>query len=430
MSNQQVARYNLGDGIGFSSIRDEKFRHNGITINLIAPLSADTASVNAILPFIMRKSSGSYPDFTKLERHLCELYGASLSSDVIKYGNHHVLSFSILFIDDQITLDKEVISDKCADMLADMVLNPYLVNGAFETDDFELEKQNLIDTIESEINEKRRYAINQCRRMMFDGTSFALGKYGTVDQAKALTPQMAVDQYYKLIDTAKIEISFIGCGDSTKAMEKFREIFGKLDRHYMPITQEKIVVTPRNILEKTEEMDITQGKLVLGFRTPEIITDHQARTASLMTALYGGTSSSKLFLNVREKLSLCYYCAASGDRTTRAMIVDIGVESENKEKAQTAILNELEEMKKGNYTTEEIKETKLAIVNSLRGISDSISTMDSWFLVKILLGIETTPEEEIAGIEAVTPQDVQDFSRGINLDSIFFLTGKEDHNNG
>lgn len=378
----------------------------------------------AILPFILRKSTGRYPNITVLERELSNLYGASLSCDVGKYGDLRMLTFTIMFIDDQITIDKEIISDKCADLLADMVLNPNLVDGIWNEDDFQLERQNLIDTIESEINNKRGYALKKCTELMLTGTGFEISKYGTVEGAKSITQQSAVAQYHHLIKTAKIDIGFIGFGDSQIAMDKFKDIFGKIERDYKPFTSEKPAIPNREVQTKTETMDISQGKLVLGFKTPPMNDLAQTRIGSVATALYGAIPTSKLFVNVREKLSLCYYCAASPNRAANIMMVDIGVEHQNKEKAQDEILAQLELMKKGEITDSELSETKLAMMNSYRSIEDSISSMDSWYFTRRLLGDQTTPANEIEAISKITKEEVIQFMQGVTLDSVFFLTSK------
>ncbi len=415
----------LGEGITFSSIKDDKFKHNGITISFITKLCATTISANAILPYIMRKSTGSYPDFTALERHLSDLYGASLNSDISKYGNKLILSFSITFIDDKITIGGEIISSKCAALLADMVLNPNFVDGTFVASDFKVEQQNLVETIESEINNKRGYALKQCQQMMFSGTDLALSKFGTVDGARALTPQIASEQYKKIVDESTIDIAFIGCGDSTHACNTFKEVFDKLDRHHKPFDLVKADYQPRELQQQTEEMEISQGKLVLGFRTQNLSDSNAARIAVFATALYGGTPTSKLFLNVRERLSLCYYCAAAPSRATNSLTVDIGVEHQNKQAAQDEILAQLKLLQSGEISDSELDQTKLTMINSYRGIEDSISSMDSWYFTRRLLGEQTSPQKEIDAINTITKEQVQNFANSIQLDSVFFLTNKE-----
>ncbi|MEG2074662.1 MAG: insulinase family protein, partial [Angelakisella sp.] len=366
MSEKKLVRELIGDGVSFSSVRDEKFRHNSISIHMIAELSPEKAAATAILPFLLRKGSHKYPDFTLLEEQLCELYGASLDSDILRYGQYHIVSCGITFIDDGYTLGGEVISDRCADLLGDMVLSPKIDNGAFDAADFAVEQQNLIDTIEAEINDKRSYAINRCRDMMLSGTRLATPKYGTVEGAQALTPQAAAQRYLEIADTAQVEIMFVGCGDPTAAKEKFRSMFAKLKRHPATVPPETIVTAASEIKTLTQKMEVAQGKLCMGMRAGALPDKASVDATKLMTALFGGTTTSRLFLNVREKLSLCYYCAARFDRPTGTLMVDSGVEKKNKDKAIVAILEQLGELAQGKFTPQELRETKLACQNGIR----------------------------------------------------------------
>lgn len=423
VSEKKLVREPLGEGVSFSAVRDEKFRHNSISIHLISGLSAEKAAATAILPYLLRKGSRNYPDFTLLEQQLCELYGASLSSDIIRYGQYHIVSCGITFIDDSYTLNGEVISDRCADLLGDMVLSPKIVDGGFDAEDFRLEQQNLVDTIEAEINDKRTYAINRCRTMMLEGTALATPKYGTVEAARTLTPQAAAARYLELADTAQVEIIFVGCGDPAPAREKFRQLFAGITRHPASVAPVAVAETASAVKKLTEEMEVAQGKLCIGMRTGELRDKADINAAKVMSALYGGTTTSRLFINVREKLSLCYYCAARFDRPTGTMMVDSGVETQNKDKAVDAILEQLGVLARGEFTPQELRETQLACQNSARSIKDSLSATESWYLVQILEGTNYSPDDEVAAYEAVTMEAVTAAAARVTTDSIYFLSG-------
>lgn len=423
--NNSFTREELAPGVGFSSVRDTKFKHNTITINLIVPLSKETAAGYALLPSLLRKGSRTCPDFTKLEQTLCDLYGAALSGDVTKYGEYQILSASITSIDDRYTLAGEEISGRCADLLGDMVLDPNIVNDAFPEEDFRLEQQYLIDTIEAEINEKRGYALRKCRDAMCEGTRLAVPKYGTVADARALTPALAAAHYRRLIDTARVEILFTGCGDPQSAREKFRERFAALERHPAGFEPRPIVERAGEVRSLEERMEIAQSKLVLGMRPGDVSSRDKQDAMRMMTALYGGTPFARLFVNVREKLSLCYYCAARFDQATGILLVDIGVEKENREKAQKAILRELDAIAKGEFTDEELASTKLAYANSLKSVGDSLAATESWYLTQILRGRGESPEQELAAMDKVGRAQVEQAAAGVTLDTVYFLTSKE-----
>lgn len=426
MSTGKLIREQLHPSVYFSSVRDPKFRHNSISINLITPLEPDKAAATAILPCLLRKGSRHFPDYTLLEQQLCELYGASLGSDIMKHGGQHVVCCSISFVDDAYTLGGEVISDRCAELLSDMVLCPKIDDGVFDSDDFELERQNLIDTIEAEINDKRTYAINKCMEMLFEGSRLATPRYGTVEGARALTPADAARRYAEVMDTAQVEIIFVGCGDPSAAREKFRKSFSLPQRHPIELVPEPHVTCAGAVKEKRKEMAVAQSKLVLGMRAGSLATPAERYAAKLMTMLYGGTPNSRLFVNVREKLSLCYYCAARIGIPTAILMVDIGVEKENRDRAQEAILAQLDVLRNGAFEDSELAETKLAYANGVRSYKDSLGSLESWYLIQILDGGQSSPDEEVANVCAVTREQVCAAAQKVTLDSIYFLTGAEE----
>lgn len=188
--NDRFQRESIGDGVWFSSVTDPKFKHNRISANLLVGLESETASVNAALPFILRRGCRSCPDFTMLNQKLCELYGASLSCDVSKFGGYQVLELSIYGIDDRFTLDNAPLARECAALLCDVLLDPKLSDGAFDEQDTALERQQLVDTIEGQINDKRLYALTRCKSLMCAGEPIAVDKYGSIPDAKAITARL------------------------------------------------------------------------------------------------------------------------------------------------------------------------------------------------------------------------------------------------
>ena len=422
--NQKLDRVRLGSEVYFTSIQDRKFKHNLISINLLTPLEEETATVNAILPFLLRRGSKKCPDFTELSKTLCELYGASLNADVMKIGERQVLSCAIVGIDDRFALDGEDVTAGCARLLGELLLAPNITGGAFPQEDLDLERQNLIDTIQAEINDKRAYTVNQCRALMNEGSPLAIPKYGWVEKARAITPRIAAEQHARLIDTAKVEILFVGCGSPDSAREEFARLFGDLPRHPASFVPEPVVETAASVREKTVEMEIAQSKMALGFRTGCLADKRETDAMKLMSFLYGGSPFSRLFVHVREEKSLCYYCASRFDQMTGAMMVDIGVERENQPQARAAILEQLDAVAKGEFTGEELESARLSYVNSLHSVPDSLSGLESWYLTQILLGRSDTPEEAAAAMAGITREEVIAAAKKVTLDTVYFLASK------
>lgn len=423
--NQELHRIKLGEGVYFSSIRDRKFKHNCISVNLITPLDGDTVTANAILPYLLRRGSKNCPDFTKLEQTLCELYGASLSADTGKSGEYQVLTCTVVGIDDRFALEGESVSAGCARLLGDIILDPNITDGAFPEEDFLLERRNLIDTIQAEINDKRTYTLSQCKALMCEGSRLAIPRYGWVEKAEQLTSRMAAEQYRRLVDTAQVEIIFVGSGSPDGAREEFSRLFKNLERYPISFTPDPVVEKAETVKEKTVELDVAQSKLALGFRTGNNPDKGSVDAMKLMSFLYGGSPFSRLFVHVREAKSLCYYCAARFDQMTGILMVDIGVERENKTAAQTAILEQLEAVAKGDFTDEELESARLAYTNSLRSVPDTLSGMEGWYLGQILRGTSLAPEEEAVGISRVGREEIVAAAGKITLDTVYFLASPE-----
>lgn len=424
--NNTLRRRRIGDEVYFSSLTDPKFKHNRISVNYILPLERETVSENALIPFLLRKGSRECPDFTLLNQRLYSLYGASLSADVSKYGGYQVLELSISGLDDRFTLDGEAMVAECAKLLSGLATDPNLPDGAFPQKDVELEKQYLIDSIEAEINDKRAYAINKCRTIMCQGEPAALRKYGYVEDVEKITPQSAAEAFLRVRRTARVEILFVGCGDSAPAQEVLEATFAKLDRAPIELPEQVKVPAAAAVKDEVERMDLSQSKLAMGFRTGEIRDMAELSAARMMVAMFGGTPFSRLFINVREKLSLCYYCAARFDRITGILMVDSGVEAKNREKAQAEILNQLEVMKRGEFSDEELENTLLTMKNSLYTVSDSLSGLEDWYMAQLMNGASRSPQEEAELLAKVTREDVMAAAQKVTLDTVYFLTGEKE----
>ena len=419
----ELNRKQIGDHIWFSSVSDSKFKHNRLSVNFVLPLSQETAADYAVVPFVLRKGCRECPDFTTLNARLAELYGAVLDADVSKYGAYQILEVSIRALDNRFALEHEDIVGQCAALLAAIVLDPKWIDNAFDAADVALERQYIVDTIDAEINEKRTYAMRRCLQIMCEGEPAAIPRYGTREQVEQVTPQSAAAAYRRMLHTAAIEILFTGSGDPASAERIFAERMRGLERGSFDYACAPVCKQADRVREVTETMDITQGKMVLGLRTGPVETPEQTTAMRVFAAMYGGTPFSKLFLNVREKLSLCYYCASRYHTFSRLLTVDSGVEFENKEKAQKEILAQLQAIQEGKITEEELRDTKLLMKNAITSTTDSLGAIETWYLAQILRGQSLTPAQDAANIDAVTLDQVVQAAQGLALDTVYFLTG-------
>ena len=423
-----LQRRAIADGVWFSRIHDPKFYHNSISVTISTPLAEGKTAAAGLAAYLLRMGSRRCRDMTELECRLADLYGAVLDTDISRHGENQLLTFSIAGADDRFALEGESISRGCAELLGEILLEPKVEGNAFPEEAFRLEQQYLIDTIEAEINDKRSYAAQRCTAEMGRGCRFALPRYGTVQETLSATPKEAYGRYRELIRTARIEIFFSGCGSPDYAEEVFTKLFDGVERAPLCPTPQRLPLRAERVTELAEQLPMSQSKLVLGFRTG-LPRQRRARTAlRVMTALLGGSTGSRLFTNVRERLGCCYYCGARVNLLTGILLIECGLEEANRERLQSAILAEIADLAAGHISPQELSHIKLAFQSSLCSIGDSLTRTEGWYLSGLLQGDPITPQQDMEEIASITAEEVAAAAAALTLDTVFFLqaVGKED----
>lgn len=418
-----IKRKIIADGVFFDSIKDSRFKTMKISANIIVPLSEKTASANALLCGVLSRSCKAYPDFTKLSKKLCSLYGANLNASVRKSGDRQILSLSATGLDDRYAFAGESIAKELSLLLCSVIFEPNLNDNVFVESEVEQERRQLFDLIDSEYNDKRIYANGQLIKNMCANEVFGLKRYGTVEKINEVTPSSLYDTWQNLLKTAIFEIMYIGDSTSDKAVEVFTEAFSNVERMPVALSNE-IVRSVDEVKHVTEEMELSQSKLVIGFRTDCAVPDKEVNATRLMCAILGGTANSKLFCNVREKQSLCYYCASRYNMQKGILSIDSGVEGENLEKAEKAILKEVADMKRGEITDFEIEATKMAVINSFNSSNDTVSGIESWYSNQLLNDEFKSIEELSAEINAITKEEIIKAAQKLTLDTVYVLKNK------
>ena len=419
-------RQTICDGVHFSSIRDDRFKTGRISATLLLPLCEDTAAANSILPFILRRSCRDYPDFTALNEKLSELYGAALRADVRKIGEVQALTISAVGIDDRYSLDGQSISAQLAQLLCNILFYPALSQGSFRKEDIEQERRQLIEQIDSEYNDKRIYAKMRCEQLMCEKEAFGVNRFGTREQVERLTASDVYDTWQRVLKTARVELMMLGNSDPAHACKGFESAFRNVQRERAGNCATEVIRTAQKVKEYNDSMEVAQAKLVLGLRAGVAVPDKDVMATRLMTALYGGTPHSKLFLNVREKMSLCYYCSSRYDRNKGIILVESGVEQLNIEKARAEIIRQLEEVQAGKFDDSELSAAKMSVANSFRTVSDFLSGLENWYINQIFDQKVSAPAESVQAVHAVTREEVIAAAKKVTLDTVYTLTAKEE----
>lgn len=415
-------RIPLSESIGFTEILDSKFKTNALKIQFIQPLTSETASACALAGDLVTSSSKAYPTNAAMNQKLHLLYGAELSCAVSKQGDLQVITLRASAIADRYALDGEKVFNELVKILLDCLFAPNAENNAFDETEFHIKQNNLLDCIDAEINEKRKYALQQTYKTAYAEEPAAHSCYGTRKEAAALTPSAVYDAFQRLLQQAKIEIFFVGPETQPDLPGKFKDAFAAIPNRNVPSFP---FLAPSSAKPKPvtvrEALPVNQCKLVMAWKT-----DCKNRYAvKLMVVLLGGTPSSKLFANVREKMSLCYYCAANYNEAKQTMFVDCGIETENIETTRNAIQQQLDAICSGDILDEEIQNAMMSIHNTMRGVGDTTSSYITWYFGQFCRGTQLTPTQEEEQYRKVTKEEIIAAAKSMQLDTIYIMECKE-----
>lgn len=412
----------LSDGIRFHTMSDSRFKRCRITIAFLTELSEETVSDNALIFGLIKNATAKTPSFTEIGKRLAALYGAGMSDSVSKFGSCQLLSLGVGGMADRFALNGECISGELAELLCEVTFDPYREeNGTLSEKYTALEKERLLDDIRAVINDKRGYAIGRTVQLLARGKKFGLPRLGDEESAQKITPQSQSEAYDRLLKTAQIEILCVGNGDFDAVRKAFETALAGLEREFVPFTEHEILPRVDEVIYHSEKMPVSQAKMVIAFNagTPE--TDELLPAMRLMNAMLGGTVTSKLFVHVREEKSLCYYCSSRYDRIKSLLMIDSGVQQQNLDVAYEAILEQVEAMKQGDFTEDEMEQARLALINSYRSVTDSPASLESWYLGQLLSSRMYTPAAEIENIKNVTREQIIEAANRLQLDTVYRL---------
>lgn len=386
-------------------IKTNRFKTNLYAIFLTIPMKKEDATINSLIPAVLRRGTEKYPTQLEIEKRLEEMYGASFNCGVDKIGNYQVLKFYIEGLSDEYTEEKQNIEE----LLKEIIYSPILENGYFKKEYVEQEKENLRLIIESRKDNKARYAYERCIEEMFENEPYGVYKYGTVEDVEKITPESLYNQYKKILKNAQIDV--FGCGNQLEEIEIPHK--NKIEI--------KNTIHENKHKEIKEKADVTQGKLIIGLDTPE----ENKPAITMYNAILGGGANSKLFQNVREKASLAYSAGSSYIRRINSIFIKTGIKNENYEKTLEIIKKQLQDMKQGNITDKEFRDAKQLIISSLKLIPEQQEDLIAFTYDQKIFGENQSIDEYISNISKVTKENVIEIAQKIDIDTIYFLYGEE-----
>ncbi len=424
-----MERKELLPGVYVTRIAAEKFNRCRLSLHFTFPAKRETATAHALLPLVMERGCASCPDMTEMTKKLARLYGADLTVDSRAVGANHNLCISVTGIKDAFALEGEKLTSAYAQLVLDEAFHPYFVDGAFDPGEVEIEKTMLRRNLENEINEKRIYCARAAQREFYKDTPAAIRQGGYLEEVDSQTPQTLLAAYQEMLRTAQIELMLFGIDDENEAvvLDALKKELAAIDRAPQPLAPfVNIPVQPAKHF--TESFDMVQAKLCMMFTMDRPVNLDELQAYRLAMSLFGGSVTSRLFLNVREKMHICYYCSSSFQTFTGSMSVNSGVEPANAEKAEAAILKELSDLCDGPISDEELEDCRRGLLSGFDSVEDSISGIESWYAMQIWRGAGIhTPAQEREKMLKVTKDDVRDVLKRFHLSVSYLLTNKEEN---
>ena len=409
-------------GVYLTAVQSDKFKTGCFSLNFLRPMKKEEAAANALLPSVLLRGSERHPDIASISAKLDDLYGASIGTLIRKKGEVQMVGFYCDYVQDEYVQDS-VFAPVMA-FLAELLFTPRLENGAFAEAVVESEKQNLLNAMLSRINDKRTYANSQLIRTMCKDQPYGISRIGEPEDLASITEKTLYEHYRTLLAQSRVELFYMGSLAPDAVAAVLKKTLAALPRaeQFIPVGTTPVPAA-RPVQEKEENLDVTQGKLSLGFFTDITAKDPRYPALVLAATVFGGGATSKLFTIVREQMSLCYYASASYEKFKGVLTVSSGVEFSKLETAKQEILRQLDACQKGEITEEELESARGYLISDLKIAMDSPGRLDDYYMGQILLEQDGTMEDLAGKIARVTKEEAAQAANALRLDTIYELKG-------
>ncbi len=414
-------------GIKTKYIQSDKFKTVRMSVSFIVKADRFTLPASALVCKLLTRSTSGYPTHPELSRHLNMLYGARIFGGTAKIGNTVMLKFTAECLAPKYTPDNEDLVSLCTALLEDAIFNPKLSGDGFDEEDFIIEKNQLLDTINGRVNNKRGYAVTRMLENMCKEDSFGIPTEGYLEDAEKLTSKSVREFFEDVLKTSPVILTMVGEGSPDVFFNNISAKFENIKRTPINIVPDFTPVSVDEVKNFSESMDVSQGKLVMGFRTNISSVNEDNIPLRMMVDIFGGSPYSRLFTEVREKQSLCYYCAARLFGIKGIVCVDSGVEFDTVDKAKKGILEQLDIIKNGQFDDTIISASKMGLKDSVKSAYDSNADLEGWYLTRIFDKQPLTPEEFVERIDRVSREDIISVANTVTLDTVYLLKGVDEN---
>lgn len=411
----------LGNRRFLHVMNTNKFKTSFVAAFFLSDLIKENITINALIPAVLTRGSERYNTMKDINLKLDSLYGASMDGSSDKIGDKQALQFYITTIDDKYALNNEGLLKESVELLLDVIYNPKLVDGKFDTSYVEQEKENLKELIKGRINDKTQYAISRLIEEMFEDSPYGAFKYGNIEDLEKINSEALYEQYIKVLSNSEIHFYVVS---STEVDEKWFDVCNKYYTENIEAYDIQTNSTP-GIRDLLERQDVTQGKLVLGYDV-NVDKVKDLYKVQVYNAILGGSSNSKMFQNVREKESLAYTARSTYLKHKSTLMIFAGIEIDKHDKALSIIEKQVEDMRNGVFSDEDIKDAKVFIENIMRSYADSQDVLIDLSMGQHVMGMKDSVETMIENINNVTREDILYVANRVSLNTKYFLTGKDE----
>lgn len=413
----------LSPGVTLRCIQSSRFKQGVISIQFLRPMEKEEAAKNALIPDVLLRGCEIAPDLRQITAKLDDLYGASVAAQVRRVGDYQTTGLACGFMEDRFALAGDRVLEPMIEFLGQLLLRPLMQGEGFCKAYISGEKRNLISAMEAQLNDKQAYASAQLLKMMCKGDSFSLPRMGSISQMRKITAKEAYSHYRKVLTESPVAVFYVGSAPMERIAQLLKPIFQQISRQAKPLPPQTALSVGAPA-EKVKTMDVAQAKLAMGFVTPITNRDPRFAAMQLLNTIFGAGMTSKLFVQLREKRSLCYAIGSGYYSSKGLMTVHAGIDSQRLEETKTAVLQQLKACQSGEITPQELENAKAAVLSGLRAVYDSPGAMENFFSTSALNGLDRTPERYADEIRAVTVADVVEAANTVRFHSSYFLRGE------
>ena len=425
----EYSRTEIRPGVWLTHLREDKFKTACFSVSLLSQLNRETASMNALIPFVLRRGTSAFPDMETLSTRMEELYGTVIEPIIRRIGEIQCCGFYASFPEDAFLPQGEGVLKDTLALTLDLLLSPVTRGGLLLPAYVESERDKLLDLISARMNNKRSYAVLRCIEEMCCCEDFAVSRYGDEESCRSINYKKLSRHYRTLLQTSPIELFYCGRTSLREVKALLRDHLSTLPRGEIDteigteIRMNALESEPRSTVE---EMDVAQANLVIGWRLGECMEDPDFAALYVFNDLFGGSPSSKLFLNVREKLSLCYYASSIIDIRKGLLLVSSGIQLSNLDAAKAEIFAQLDAVCRGDFSEDDLRTARAGVISDLRSIPDSQGALESFYLSQAVVGADYSPTDLAELVNEVTAEQVSAIAKSVECDQIFLLKQESD----